>query len=111
MACAICKDSFTVGAVVNQLPCFSPLPPFCISPWLNTRNTCPLCRYEMPTDDKDYEARKRNEGNEYDTLLIHQHDVNDDSSLDATYDGVMDEPSQLHHGREQREVLNADSVG
>ncbi|KAL0282542.1 UNVERIFIED_CONTAM: E3 ubiquitin-protein ligase RING1 [Sesamum angustifolium] len=111
MACAICKDSFTVGTVVNQLPCFHLYHPSCILPWLSTRNTCPLCRYEMPTDDKDYEARKRNEGNEYDTLLIHQHDVNDDSSLDATYDGVMDEPSQLHHGREQREVLNADSVG
>ncbi|KAL0450873.1 UNVERIFIED_CONTAM: hypothetical protein Slati_1643700 [Sesamum latifolium] len=44
-------------------------------------------------------------------LHLAMHDVNDDSSLDATYDGVMDEPSQLHHGREQREVLNADSVG
>ncbi|KAL2250285.1 uncharacterized protein LOC105174697 [Sesamum indicum] len=111
MACAICKDSFTVGTVVNQLPCFHLYHPSCILPWLSTRNTCPLCRCEMPTDDKDYEARKRNEGSEYDTLLIHQHDVNDDSSLDATYDGVMDEPSQLHHGREQREVLDANSVG
>ncbi|KAI3473069.1 hypothetical protein Pfo_030361 [Paulownia fortunei] len=109
MACAICKDSFTVGTVVNQLPCFHLYHPSCILPWLSARNTCPLCRYELPTDDKDYEARKRNGGNDYETL-IHQHDVNDDSSLDATYDAVVDEPSQLHHDRQQRELVNADSV-
>lgn len=108
MECAICKDSFTVGTVVNQLPCFHLYHPCCILPWLSARNTCPLCRYEMPTDDKDYEARKRNGGNEYETLDIHPHDVNDGSSLD---DGVVDEPSQIHHGREQREVVNASSVG
>ncbi|PIN05664.1 Anaphase-promoting complex (APC), subunit 11 [Handroanthus impetiginosus] len=110
-ACAICKDSFTVGTVINQLPCYHLYHPSCIIPWLSARNTCPLCRYELPTDDKDYEARKRNGGTEeYETLGIQQHDVNDDSSLDAMYDGAVVEPSQLRHGGE-RELVNADSVG
>ncbi|KAH6832384.1 hypothetical protein C2S53_007244 [Perilla frutescens var. hirtella] len=107
MACAVCKDSFTVGTVVNQLPCFHLYHPSCILPWLSSRNTCPLCRYELPTDDKDYEARKRN-----DVL-----DLNEDTSLVATetYDEPEPEPeseSQLHHGREeQRElVVDADSA-
>ncbi|KAG6382675.1 hypothetical protein SASPL_157619 [Salvia splendens] len=51
--CAICKDSFTLGAVVNQLPCLHLYHPSCILPWLATRNTCPLCRYEFPTDDNE----------------------------------------------------------
>lgn len=64
VACAICKEFLTVGTVVNQLPCFHLYHPYCILPWLSARNTCPLCRYELPTEDNDYEARKRSRGNE-----------------------------------------------
>ncbi|KAI3805845.1 hypothetical protein L1987_21732 [Smallanthus sonchifolius] len=58
LVCAICKDSLTVGTVVNQLPCSHVYHPSCIKPWLSSRNTCPLCRFEFPTDDVDYENRK-----------------------------------------------------
>lgn len=106
VACAICKESFIVGTAVNELPCFHLYHPSCILPWLSARNTCPLCRYELPTDDKDYEARKRNGGNEYETLLIHEHDIND-SYLNAVYAAVVDEP---HDDREQTELGNADTA-
>ncbi|XP_024188439.1 E3 ubiquitin-protein ligase Praja-2 [Rosa chinensis] len=62
LACAICKDVLTIGTEVNQLPCFHLYHPSCILPWLSTRNSCPLCRYELPTDDRDYEEGKRNAG-------------------------------------------------
>lgn len=58
--CAICKDALTVGTVVNQLPCLHIYHPSCILPWLRSRNSCPLCRFELPTDNKDYEDNKRN---------------------------------------------------
>ncbi|KAI7745621.1 hypothetical protein M8C21_033467, partial [Ambrosia artemisiifolia] len=51
--CVICKDNLCDGSVVNRLPCGHMYHPSCIVPWLNARNTCPLCRYELPTDDKD----------------------------------------------------------
>ncbi|KAL2619877.1 hypothetical protein R1flu_000082 [Riccia fluitans] len=57
--CAICKDVVAVGEPAKQLPCFHLYHEECILPWLNSRNSCPVCRYELPTDDPDYEEQKR----------------------------------------------------
>ncbi|KAL6515712.1 hypothetical protein OROHE_018402 [Orobanche hederae] len=90
MACAICKDSFSVGTVVNQLPCFHIFHPLCILPWFSTRNTCPLCRHEVPTDDKDYQVRP----------------------LDVSGGDVMvDEPSRFHNDGAESDVANEELVG
>ncbi|KAL7095046.1 hypothetical protein ACP275_10G001000 [Erythranthe tilingii] len=104
MVCAICKETFSVGIVVNELPCFHMYHPCCILPWLSARNTCPLCRYELPTDDKDYEARKRNgDMNEYETIEDNiQHETNDDDS---------DSDSQVDETCEMEQVVNAESGG
>ena len=56
--CAVCKDDTNVGERVKQLPCMHRYHGECIVPWLGIRNTCPVCRYELPTDDADYERRK-----------------------------------------------------
>lgn len=68
ISCAICKDFLLVGVEVNQLPCLHLYHPSCILPWLSARNSCPLCRYELPTDDRDYEEVKRSSTN---TAEIH----------------------------------------
>ncbi|CAD6264478.1 unnamed protein product [Miscanthus lutarioriparius] len=56
--CAVCKDGVAAGQRVKRLPCSHRYHDDCIVPWLQVRNSCPLCRYELPTDDPEYESWK-----------------------------------------------------
>lgn len=46
-ACTICHDEFSSGAEVIELGCRHCFHPACILPWLETRNTCPVCRTKV----------------------------------------------------------------
>ena len=56
--CAVCKDEISLEENPKQLPCSHCYHGECILPWLRIRNTCPVCRHELPTDDPDYELQR-----------------------------------------------------
>ncbi|GJQ14521.1 hypothetical protein GpartN1_g6312.t1 [Galdieria partita] len=56
--CSVCKEAFAENSEVVRLPCKHVFCKDCIYPWLERHNTCPSCRYELPTDDPEYEKRK-----------------------------------------------------
>ncbi|KAK9129469.1 hypothetical protein Sjap_009956 [Stephania japonica] len=57
--CAICKEGLGVGCVVKEMPCGHGYHEECIEQWLGSRNSCPVCRFELPTDDPDYEEQRK----------------------------------------------------
>lgn len=56
--CSICQDCFEPGQRALELPCHHYFHPECITPWLKEHNTCPTCRYELETEDPEYEKSR-----------------------------------------------------
>ncbi|CAN8270292.1 unnamed protein product [Cochlearia groenlandica] len=57
--CAVCMDEFEEGVDVKQMPCKHVFHQDCLLPWLELHNSCPVCRFELPTDDAEYENRSQ----------------------------------------------------
>jgi E3 ubiquitin-protein ligase RNF115/126 len=62
-SCPVCKDEFIINEECLLMPCQHHFHKDCLLPWLKERNSCPVCRYELPTDDEDFEKRKREKQN------------------------------------------------
>ncbi|KAL1224538.1 E3 ubiquitin-protein ligase CIP8 [Cardamine amara subsp. amara] len=45
--CAVCIDAMVIGEICKKLPCGHCYHGNCILPWLQKRNSCPLCRSQL----------------------------------------------------------------
>jgi hypothetical protein len=54
--CAICQEAFGVGEDALELPCTHMFHKACINGWVQQKDTCPSCRYELSSIE--YETNK-----------------------------------------------------
>ncbi|KAF0918586.1 hypothetical protein E2562_025178 [Oryza meyeriana var. granulata] len=105
--CPVCKDPIPTRARAKQLPCMHLYHSSCILPWLSSRNTCPVCRYELPKDDAEYERSKQATSNERDIQVVeHTHlqesveEISDEPEIEVTRhmaSGAMAETNTSEH--------------
>eukprot|EP00164_Ancoracysta_twista_P001775 GFYU01002332.1.p1 GENE.GFYU01002332.1~~GFYU01002332.1.p1 ORF type:complete len:590 (+),score=125.70 GFYU01002332.1:171-1940(+) len=58
-SCSVCFEDHQVGEKAMKLPCNHMFHSDCIKPWLEQHCTCPVCRYELQTDDPSFESGRR----------------------------------------------------
>ncbi|CAI9276789.1 unnamed protein product [Lactuca saligna] len=111
-ALRVCKDEISIEEKVTELPCRHHYHGDCILPWLNIRNTCPVCRFELPTDDVEYERSK----NRVDAVVVDDDD--DDVELRVGADNLLSPPPIVdvvqhccpHHRPHTHEFLTASDI-
>jgi hypothetical protein len=56
--CAICLEDQLLGSKACKLPCGHLYHLDCLKDWLQKCCTCPVCRFELETDDSSYEKER-----------------------------------------------------
>ncbi|XP_019369943.1 PREDICTED: E3 ubiquitin-protein ligase RNF181 [Gavialis gangeticus] len=59
LKCPVCLLEFEEDECARKMPCEHLFHSACLLPWLGKTNSCPLCRYELPTDNPEYEEYKK----------------------------------------------------
>jgi len=57
--CLVCLQEQVLGGVAVKLPCGHLYHESCLQEWLKIHCTCPVCRYELETDDPAYESQRK----------------------------------------------------
>jgi len=57
--CLVCLEEQKVGGLACKLPCGHLYHRACVTDWLHRHCTCPCCRFEVESDDVEYEKDRR----------------------------------------------------
>jgi E3 ubiquitin-protein ligase RNF115/126 len=50
--CTVCCENIQLDTKGMFMPCGHVYHPDCLTPWLETNNSCPVCRFELPLENR-----------------------------------------------------------
>ncbi|XP_057210079.1 E3 ubiquitin-protein ligase RNF115 isoform X2 [Triplophysa rosa] len=59
LECPVCREEYSTGESVRQLPCLHCYHSNCIVPWLQLHDTCPVCRKSLDGEDCGFQPPPR----------------------------------------------------
>ncbi|KAL5835104.1 hypothetical protein ACOSQ3_014693 [Xanthoceras sorbifolium] len=62
LQCSVCLDDFEIGGEAMEMPCKHKFHTGCILPWLELHSSCPVCRFQMPSEDSKTEGNRSGNG-------------------------------------------------
>ncbi|XP_016388343.1 E3 ubiquitin-protein ligase RNF115-like isoform X1 [Sinocyclocheilus rhinocerous] len=57
LECPVCREEYSEGESVRQLPCLHYFHSNCIVPWLQLHDTCPVCRESLDGEDRGFQPQ------------------------------------------------------
>merc|ERR1719174_2533503 len=57
--CSVCFEEYQAGMEATRMFCGHLFCTSCIQEWLQKANSCPVCRFELATDNEAYEAGRK----------------------------------------------------
>jgi E3 ubiquitin-protein ligase RNF115/126 len=51
LGCSVCLENFEMGTEAKEMPCHHKFHSHCILPWLELHSSCPICRFQLPTEE------------------------------------------------------------
>lgn len=65
LQCSVCLDDFEIGTEAKEMPCKHKFHNACILPWLELHSSCPVCRFQLPSDESKLDSdRSRSSNNQ-----------------------------------------------
>ncbi|PSR86926.1 E3 ubiquitin-protein like [Actinidia chinensis var. chinensis] len=56
LQCSVCLEDFELGTEAKEMPCKHKFHSGCILPWLELHSSCPVCRYQLPSDESKLDS-------------------------------------------------------
>jgi hypothetical protein len=80
-SCPICSEDYSPNEEVLRMPCAHVYHSGCVMPWLETKKTCPICRFELTNEVPGSEEMAAFSSEEL-ISRIHNHVEIEDSVMD-----------------------------
>lgn len=94
LQCSVCLDDCEVGSEVTEMPCKHKFHSGCLRPWLELHSTCPVCRFQLPSDETTLDSQVVSNNSSSNNNIIGQENGVNNSGIGRESREEPDTPSE-----------------